>query len=313
MLFCRLQETSQSGLVGPYSEMHQAAELAAAAQPVSQESNKAASLPDASHIAPTPIPHADHSLPAASQSRLGVQLHPKASIAQSRRGSMQTVPVARAQPANDLSAQAPATASTSAATAGNIGSAARNSETANTEAARKLAAAAEARAAGARKAQQAVDQLLLRVAQTGQTRKQEAAWAAKRKVVEERVRKARVDMAAKDAADKAKAANCAAQIGTSNAQTASPGSTSVGNPKPTGSTAAANSRGPIVPAHSPSLAAAPKPASAPHPDPSTILSPAPAAAPAMLPSSVVFPPSLVSTANSAPTTATATLANELPA
>ena len=144
-LFCRLQEASQSGLVGPYSEMHQAAELAAAAQPVSHESNEAASLPDASHMAPTPIPHADHSLPAASQSRRGLQPHPKASIAQSRRdSSIQVVPVARAQPANDLSAQAPATANTSAATAGQTGSAARNMETANTEAACKLAADAEA-------------------------------------------------------------------------------------------------------------------------------------------------------------------------
>ncbi len=239
MLFCRLQEASQSGPVGPCSEMHQAAELAAAAQPVSHESNEAASLLDASHIAPTPIPHADHSLPAASQSRLGLQLHPKPSTAHSRRdSSMQTVPVATTQPANDLSAQAPARANTSAATAGKTGSAARNMETANTEAARKLAAAAEARAAVARKAQQAVDELLLSVTQTGQTRKQEAAWAAKRKVVEEQVRKARADMAAKEAADKAQAANCAAQTGTSNAQTASPGSTSVGNPlhpKPTGS------------------------------------------------------------------------------
>ncbi|KAL0045967.1 hypothetical protein WJX82_009950 [Trebouxia sp. C0006] len=119
-----LQEASQSGLVGPYSEMHQAAELPAAAQPVS---NEAASLPDASHIAPTPIPHADHSLPAASQSRLGSQPHPKAPTAQSRRdSSMQTVPVATAHPANDLSSQAPARANTSAATAGNTGQPASN-------------------------------------------------------------------------------------------------------------------------------------------------------------------------------------------
>ncbi len=307
MLFCRLAEASQSGLVGPYSEMHQAAELAAAALPVSHESNEAASSPDASHIAPTPIPHADHSLPAASQSRLGLQLHPKPSTAHSRRdSSMQTVPVATTQPANDLSAQAPARANTSAATAGKTGSATCNVEAANTEAARKLAAAAEARAAVARKAQQAVDELLLSVAQTGQTRKQEAAWAAKRKVVEEQVRKARADRAAKEAADKAQAANCAAQTGTSDAQTACPGSTSVGNPldpKPTGSTAAANSRGLIMPAHAPSLAFAPPST------PSTILSPA---SPATLPSSVVSPPSPVSTPNSAPTTTT-TLADEPPA
>ena len=258
MLFCRLQEASQSGLVGPCSEMHQAAELAAAAQPLSHESNEAASLLDASHIAPTPIPHADHSLPAASQSRLGLQLHPKPSTAHSRRdSSMQTVPVATTQPANDLSAQAPARANTSPA---------------------------EARAAVARKAQQAVDELLLSVAQTGQTRKQEAAWAAKRKVVEEQVRKARADMAAKEAADKAQAANCAAQTGTSNAQTASPGSTSVGNPlhpKPIGSTAAANSRGPLVPAHAPSLAFAPPRT------PPTILSPA---SPATLLAQLYLPP-----------------------
>lgn len=307
MLFCSLQEASQSGLVGPYSEMHQAAELPAAAQPVS---NEAASLPDASHIAPTPIPHADHSLPAASQSRLGSQPHPKAPTAQSRRdSSMQTVPVATAHPANDLSSQAPARANTSAATAGNTGSAARNMETANTEAARKLAAAAEAQAAVARKAEQAVDELLLSVAQTGQTRKQEAAWAAKRKVVEERVRKARADMAAKEAADTAQAVNCAAETGTSNAQTASSGSTSIGtplDPKATGSTAAANSRGPIVPAHAPSLAVAPSLAFAASPTPSTILSPA---SPATPPSSVVAPPSPVSTPNSAPTTTT-TLADE---
>ena len=158
----------------------------------------------------------------------------------------------------------------------------------------------------ARKAEQEVDKLLLSVAQTGQTRKQEAAWAAKRKVVEERVRKARADMTAKEAADKAQAANCAAQTGTCNAQTASPGSTSIGNSldsKPTGITAAANNRGPTAPAHAPSLALAPPPT------PSTILSPA---SPATPPSSVVPPPSPVSTPNSAPPITT-TLADELPA
>ena len=166
---------------------------------------------------------------------------------------------------------------------------------------KKPFAAAKAQAAVVCKKQQAVDEAQAKVIQA---EARTAAWAARRKVVEEDVRKAMAERAAKEAADKAQAADDAAQSCTPNAHTASPSADAVvkptdstgtgtgtghpSDPKLTGSTA--NSSGSTMPPHGSLPVDPPKSALAPPHILSTNPTPAPAAGPAEQPSSVVSPP-----------------------